>query len=283
MKIVFSGHESKGAWKIRAKQMAGYLNAKLDPTFESKKADLVILIKLPEEKILEKIKNADVPIVWDVLDCWSQIPKNNMSSWNQQQMMEWFKNKLELVNPVCVIAATNRMKEDSLALGYKSETLHHHHRPKISINPIREEFKTIGIEGTPFQYGQWVKKIDAISKSLDLDFRANLDAAKDCLHKFDAIISIRQDTGYATKYWKSNIKLANAHASGTPGIFNREQGYLDTACGQELWADTEEEIIDGIETLKSYDLRRNIHEEFIKSAITLEQSAEEYKRILNSL
>jgi hypothetical protein len=94
---------------------------------------------------------------------------------------------------------------------------------------------------------------------------------------------MREHTGYAAKNWKSNVKLANAHGSGTPGIFSREQGYLDTASGYELWADDEIEIVEHLEQLKSYQCRKTISENFINNSLSIEKIAEEYKTFINKI
>jgi hypothetical protein len=283
VKIGFVGHESKGAWQIRAKQIAPFINARLDPKMSSLNYDLIILIKLPDLATYQRIKKAQVPVIWDVVDCWSQNQKLNMSTWDKESMLEWLKEKLEYIKPFTTIAATNVMSKDIESLGYKSKIIYHHSRPKIIKNPLRSELEIVGIEGSEFQYGSWGRKVKTICKNLNLIFKGNFDTSKDHLHKFDVVVINRDDNGYAVQNWKSNIKLSNAHASGTPGIFNREKGYEDVSSGYEQWADTEEEIVEAIEKLRSYDLRQTIHENFLKNTITLEQVAEEYKKFIASL
>lgn len=283
MKIGFIGHESKGAWQIRAKQIAPHLGAVLDSRMSRSNYDLVILIKTPEPKLVTRIKALNIPVIWDVIDFWPQRIDKTLSNHNRDQIMKWVKPFLESVNPKHIITATNKMKNDLESLGYNATTIYHHHRPKIKINPINKELRTIGIEGSMGQYGSWTEKLKTISRKLNLKFITNFTPGDDLLYTFDIVIATRGYTGYAPKNWKSNVKMANAHASGTPGIFNDEQGYKETACGHELWADTEEEIIEGIEKLRSYDLRQTIHENFLKNTITLEQVVEQYKSLINNL
>jgi len=284
MKIGFIGHESKGTWQIRARQIAPYLNADLDSNMNNLKYDLVILIKTPSPDLINRIKQNKIPVVWDVVDFWPQRIDRTLSNLNKDQIMNWVKPVLGSVDPKHIITATNTMKIDFESLGYKNcTTIYHHHRPKIKINPINKLCQTIGIEGSIGQYGSWIEKLKIISKKLHMKFTTNHSTLDDLLHTFDIVIAQRDFTGYAPKNWKSNIKLANAHASGTPGIFNTEQGYKETACGYEFWADTVDEIVECIEKLRSYDLRQNIHENFLKNTISIEQVIEQYKSLINKL
>lgn len=282
MTIAFVGYEGKGAWQIRAKQIAPLIEARVDPLLvKPTKCKAVILIKMPENPLLARIRKFNLPIIWDPQDCWPQNDKKNMSNNDRDSMLEWFDTSLKHVNPQLVIAASSKMQEDCISLGFKSEIIHHHCRPKIKINPIREQVSTVGIEGTPKQIGNWASRLENICKSLGFGFAANLDATRDALHTFDILVSQREHTGYASKNWKSNVKLANAHGSGTPSIFTREQSYTDTALGCELWADTEDEIVENLLKLKDYELRKSIHEKFLTHTQTIDNIANQYKQLIN--
>lgn len=283
MKVVFAGHESKGAWILRAKQIAPKLNAVLDPNFTSSKCDLIVLIKIPTPKILEKIICSGVPVIWDIQDCWSQTDKNNMSIWSREQILDYFRILLEKIKPIHVISASSKMKDDIKSLGFNSTVIHHHHRKTIQINPIREKLQVVGIEGSKFQFGDWIGKLDNLVKNLGLQFKVNLETNKDKLSLFDVVINVRAFDGYINTYWKSNIKLANSHGSGTPAICNRQQSYFDTESGQERWADSEEEIASCINELRNYETRLKIHQAFLENKISLEQVIEDYKKLFDNI
>jgi len=282
MTIAFVGYEGKGTWQIRAKQIAPLIEARVDPQLlKPTLCKAVILIKMPEKPLLARIRKFNLPIISDPQDCWPQNDKLNMNNHDKDTMIEWFDSSLKHVNPELVITASSKMQEDCENLGFKSVVIHHHCRPKIKINPIREQLSTVGIEGTPKQVGNWTKRLEKICTSLGLQFNANLDATRDALHTFDVLVSQREHTGYASKNWKSNVKLANAHGSGTPSIFTREQSYIDTAIGSELWAETEEQIIESLIKLKDYELRKSINQEFLEHTQTINNIASQYKELIN--
>lgn len=280
MKITFVGHESKGTWVIRAKQIAPYINAKLDANFTNDNCDIIILIKKPEQKILEKIIKSNIPIIWDIQDCWPQTLNKNLGNAPREEFLKYFEDLLGNIRPNVVLATSTQMKKDIENFGYESVIINHHHRKSISINPLREKLQVVGIEGSPFQIGTWEKKLNRICNSLNLKFRANLNTAVDKLAKFDVVINIRDNTGYAARYWKSNIKLANAHGSGTPAVCSREQSYLDNATGYEKWADTVDEIVAAIDELRPYEIRKEIHENFLKNKISLDDIGKEYQKMI---
>jgi len=284
MNITFAGHESKGAWLIRAKEIAPYLNAKLDPLFlNSNNCNLVIIVKRPEPEVINRIKRQSIPIIWDIQDSFPQLPKNNYGELSKDKILDYYVKLLKEISPTIVISTNSQMKKDIEELGFKSVIINHHHRKNITVNPLREKLITLGIEGSPFQYGKWQKKLHSICKKLNLTFKPNLNASKDKLHFFDVVVNIRSFDGYAAKYWKSNIKLANAHGSGTPAICSRSQSYLDTASGYERWADTEEEIITAIEELRPYEVRKEIHEHFLKHKIGIDDVVKEYQNLIDSI
>jgi len=285
MKVSFVGYEGKGTWQIRAKQIAPFIKARLDPNLlKPSECDAVILIKRPPENLLRRIQKFNKPIIWDIQDSWFQKKEDgNMSAYEKADIMKWLKDYLDIVKPIHVIATTSVMKKDLNSLGYSSTIINHFHRPNIQINPIREQLKIVGIEGTVMQYGQWPSKLKNICKKKNYVFLENFETSKDKLHTFDAVIAIREHTGYAATNWKSNVKLANAHGSGTPGIFGEEQSYKDTASGFELWASNEDQVLSSLEYLEPYDIRKNISENFIKNKISIEQIAEDYKALIDSL
>lgn len=81
--------------------------------------------------------------------------------------------------------------------------------------------------------------------------------------------------GYVSKHWKSNVKLANAHGSGTPFIGNRESGYEETATGAEYWADNMDEMRMALDWLESQTTREQISGRFMKHAYPVKYAANE--------
>jgi hypothetical protein len=101
----------------------------------------------------------------------------------------------------------------------------------------------------------------------------------------DIVVAVRagQACCYATTSWKSNVKLANAHGSGTPFIGNREFGYLETATGREYWADCAGELAMSFDWLESYTTRRDIHERFLQRAMPVSAAAAQLLEFLHGV
>lgn len=143
------------------------------------------------------------------------------------------------------------MAEDCEGFGIPVLWLPHHHRPGIARNPIREEIRKVGYEGSPQYINQWRPHIEAECQRIGAEFVVNPPRLADV----DVVLALRDAKGYAPRFWKSNVKLANAHGSGTPFIGCRESGYIETASGAEYWADNPVELRVAMDWLKSQSAR----------------------------
>jgi hypothetical protein len=89
------------------------------------------------------------------------------------------------------------------------------------------------------------------------------------LHECDIVVAVRDQVGYAPRHWKSNVKLANAQGSGTPIVCSREAGYLETAAGGVLFADTRDEMSAALDWLTPEATRRSYSRALIEGAPSL--------------
>jgi hypothetical protein len=107
----------------------------------------------------------------------------------------------------------------------------------------------------------------------------------DRLENVDAVLALRSPLwrSYPADHWKSNVKLANAHATGTPFIGAPEQGYLETASGREYWARTPAEVAMALDWLEPVETRRNIARAFLPAMISLETAATQMREALCAL
>lgn len=280
--ILVTGSGTSGSWKCRGEQLGGAVGARVVPRatrHDMSTADLVVIVKRPLPEIVEAARSLRKPIVLDMVDGYPQ-PHGNL--WERDDCLRWMSATLKAVKPVLAIGATEAMADDIRSLGYKAIHLYHHGRPGIQRNPIREHIRIIGYEGASHYVEHWSSKI-AIFCSKHGASVSIVDGKEDALFKFDIALGLRDHTGYAATHWKSNIKLANAQASGTPFICGFEKGYSETASGAEYFVKDYAGFCTAMDWLKEQRARQSASEIMMKSAITLESVAAQYKRALNEV
>lgn len=274
MKVLFTGKGTSGSWKIRGAQLAAALNAEAIPNAVNTDADVVVLVKRVEDRTLRAMHGRK--LVWDVVDSFPQQAGDNGNEWTEREAKDWLKREFERIAPHAVIAATQAMAEDLKGFGVPVLCLRHHHRPKIARNPIRERITVIGYEGSPTYLHGWRRAIERQCVRIGARFQFNPDRLADC----DVVLALRDQRGYPARRWKSNVKLANAHASGTPFVGCREAGYLETATGCEYWADTERELAIALDWLADQSTREQVSDRFVQAAYPVERAAQDLRTFL---
>jgi hypothetical protein len=88
--------------------------------------------------------------------------------------------------------------------------------------------------------------------------------------------------GYVQRHWKSNVKLANAHGSGTPFIGQRECGYLETQTGLEQWAECPDDLDNCFDILAGQYHRQTISKAFLAKRYTVGDAARDLKGFLSA-
>lgn len=279
MKLLVTGRGgATGSWQKRGEELGRAIGATVEPNANSVKGyDLAVVVKRPRADLLKRLRTRGVPVVWDVVDAWPQ-PEGNL--WNREQCMAWLRTKVETVRPIAIVAATKAMAKDCEEFGVSVFHLPHHARPGINRNPVRDRVAVLGYDGWEQYLGRWKTVLERECEQRRWRFVVNPRHLAD----LDVVVALREQAGYAVRFWKSNVKLANAQGSGTPCILNREQGYLETSCGAECWADTDDELRNGLDMLgASYDLRRALSEQLLMVAPSLPAVAEGYKAWLTTL
>lgn len=274
MKILFTGRGTSGSWKIRGAQLAAQLGAEAIPNVVNAECDVAVLVKRVEDRTLRVLR--DCKRVWDVVDSYPQQAPTFGNNWNEREAKDWLKREFERIQPHAVIAATSQMSADLKVFGVPVLWLKHHHRPKIARNPIRERIAKVGYEGSPTYLHGWRKAIETQCKRIGAEFVFNPDRLADC----DVVLALRDQKGYPARHWKSAVKLANAHASGTPFIGGRESGYMEIATGCEYWADTERELGIAFDWLADQSTREQIHDRFVQAAYPVERAASDLQYFL---
>lgn len=254
--------------------MVQAMGAVAHPMVSSTDADIVVGVKRMPDQLLHALRGK--PLVWDVVDSHPQPAGNE---WDERKCLRWLEQEIERVRPIAVIAATKRMAKDLEAFGLPVLWLPHHHRPGIERNPIRERIEVVGYEGSPGYVERWRKVIERECERIGARFVVNPERLADV----DVVLALRDSSGYAPRHWKSSVKLANAHGSGTPFIGCRESGYLEMATGAEYWADTSAELRMSLDWLADQSTREMVADRFVQAAFPVEAAAAKLKEFLCAL
>jgi len=278
MNFLMTGTGASGSWKIRGEQLGREIGAKVQPkALDVGGYHFAIVVKRPPLDLLERLQKAEVPIVWDVVDAWPQ-PLGN--SWGRSECMAWFRQSIQRIKPVAIVAATHAMAEDCAEFKVPVIALPHHGRPGLARNTIRKEVRCIGYEGGEQYLGRWSQSLTAECSRRGWKFVVNPESISD----LDIVVALRDWSGYAPRHWKSNVKLANAQASGTPFIGSSEAGYLEMAIqGRERFANTPYEVSVALDQLTPYEERLRVSSSMLVSAPRLSDVATKYKQWLKTI
>jgi hypothetical protein len=281
MKILFSGNGKSGSWKIRGDQLGNACNGIIKPhaTLDDiKQADVVVVVKRVTSQLLSDLQKAGKPWIFDVVDFY---PQPACTSWTRGHAISWVRNKISEYKPNGIIWPNKCMEYDCSLPDIKSIVLPHHYRPNIRINPIRESIKTIGYEGSRDYIGSWLYPIQKECLYRGWNFIINPLHLAD----LDIVLAVRDKSvaGYCQRHWKSNVKLANAHGSGTPFIGNLEQSYLETATHYEQFADCKIGLKRAFDALDNYEIRKATQRSFLKASISVDEIAKKLIGFANGL
>jgi len=279
MKILVTGRGGRaGSWACRGLQLGGAIGATVKPMAtrgDAQQADIAIVVKRTPEEVMTALRGRRW--VFDVVDFY---PQPEASYWSKAQAVAWVKDRIRTLNPTAVIWPTQRMAEDC-AVDKPSFCLPHHHRPGIERNPIRETITCIGYEGAAPYIETWMPAIRRECERRNWQFLLNPGRLAD----LDVVLALRggDHEGYVQRHWKSNVKLANAHGSGTPFIGQRECGYIETSSGAEYWIEDPDALGVCLSLLESRSTRQNVQDTFLPCAFTLEKAASQLLKFLHGL
>lgn len=280
MNLLFTGRGGAGSWEVRGRQLGAACDAVVQPLASveaCKAADFIVVVKRTPAVLLDALQRSGKPWVLDVVDFY---PQPACAGWSREESISWVRSQVRALNPNAVIWPTMRMQEDC-SDGRPALTLPHHHRPNIARNPIREEVRTVGYEGRPLYLGGWEALLQRECRRRGWRFVTNPAQLAD----LDIVVAVRGDhwQSYAARHWKSNVKLANAHGSGTPFVGNPEWGYMETGSGCEFWVDSGAHLPEAFDRLTPRSQREQVADRFVQKAYPLEKAAEDLCRFLRSL
>jgi len=279
MNLLFTGRGGQaGSWAIRGEQLGHACKGKVKPLAtrtDVEAADVTVVVKRVSEPLLLAL--AGRPWVYDIVDAY---PQPESARWTQGEAVEWASRHIAKLNPTAVLWPNQRMRDDCDD-GRPGMVLKHHHRPGIKRNPVRKEVQAIGYEGASAYLDGWIPAIERECKRRGWKFVVNPAHLAD----LDIVLALRggQWDGYAARNWKSNVKLANAHGSGTPFVGQRECGYMETASGAEYWADEPKDLAVCFDRLEHVSAREQVSDRFVAKAYTLEQAAKDLTDFLRAL
>lgn len=278
MKVLVTGRNRSGSWKIRGEQLGVAIGAHVE--IDARKVtgfDVAVVVKRTPLNTIHRLRAAKIPIIWDIVDAWPQ-PEGN--SWGKDACMRWLREEFEMIRPNAIIAATQRMMFDCTEQKFKVPLLWlPHHSRDEEVNPIREKVKVVGYEGGERYLGHWQGWLEEECQARGWKFVINPERLAD----LDIVTAFRYYGGYAASNWKSNVKLANAQGSGTPCILNREAGYTETANGGEIWANDREQLRMALDELAPVKVRRERSEILRKAAVNISDVAKAYTAWLSQL
>lgn len=277
MKILVTGRGSSGSWKVRGEQIGHALGAMVKPLAglsDMRAADVILVVKRVPDELLANLRRSGRPWVYDIVDAY---PQPECSMWNREQAIAWVRNYVQRLRPAAVIWPNQRMRDDCNG-DIPGGTVYHHCRPGMRRNPIRERILTVGYEGSERYIHEWLPVIERECRARGARFVMNPPD----LAALDVVLALRggERDCYCTRQWKSNVKLANAHGSGTPFIGASECGYIETRCGAEYFVDRPHELGQALDWLEARQAREAIGERFFAARLPLERQAGEVRAIL---
>lgn len=246
MRLLVTGRGTSGSFQIRGEQLGNAIGARVERDAKNIDCDAAILVKRANNDLMERLQG--VPVIYDIVDAWPQPAGND---WNEADSRAWLEHRVKTVKPAAIVAATEAMAEDCRRFGLPVLALPHHARPGQALNPIRDTVTRVGYEGGAQHLGWWAPFMREECARRGWEFVLNPDS----LAELDIVIAVRGLKGYAPTRYKSNVKLANAQATGTPCIVAKESGYLETATGGELFAADKNSMREALDKLTDWETR----------------------------
>lgn len=271
-----TGRGSSGSWQIRGEQLGRAIGATVLPrAIDVGAFDVAVVVKRPPADLVHRIHGAGMPLVWDVVDSWPQ-PDGN--TWSRDECMAWLRDQVRRWRPTAIVAATRAMERDCEEFDVPVLALPHHARPGLVAAAIRP-LRVVGYEGGAQHLGSWGPRLELECRRRGWSFVVNPPSVAEC----DVLVALRERRGYAPLLWKSNVKLANAQAAGVPIICAREAGYVETASGAEVFADTLPELVAAFDLLEPASERLARTTTMLRATPTIDSIATDYLRWLKSL
>lgn len=220
MKLLMIGADSQGSWQMRGVQLGRVLGARvtLSPTAADVRwAEAIVLVKRAACAWASLVKDAKVPVLWDVLDFWAQPQGNGRV---EADLVREVRQTAAAIKAVRLIGATQAM---ATAIG--GDYLPHHCRIGLSPTPIRARAGIVGYDGSKRYLGAWLPALERACAALRLTLVINPPD----LRTVDVLVSLREGRwdGWACREWKSGVKYVNAIVAGRPILSQPTAAYTE--------------------------------------------------------
>lgn len=226
MNVLFVG-TGNGSWIMRGKQIGAALGARVTshPNGEDWHwADVAVLVKHAGLGYASQAQHYDVPIIWDVLDCWQQPEQNGLSVEEGKALIAGMAAQIK---PAVMIAATQRMADDIGGV-----YIPHHCRIGLTPKPVRDRVSTVAYDGQKKYLGRWYRVIEDECRRRGWRFAVNpIDLAQ-----ADILVAFRDGKwdGPLCQAWKSGVKFVNAMSAGRPIVTQDCQGVAEVPLQQHV-------------------------------------------------
>lgn len=269
MNVLFTGKGTSGSWKIRGEQLGkavgGTVVKDADPKTMSQH-NAIFFVKRVSDFHYERLRKAVVPWIWDVVDAWPQ-PGGN--SWGRERALEWLRMELRRLRPDGVVFPTRAMEEDADWYTPSLVLPHHANTEYVrATRPVSEKIRVVGYEGSFHYLGKWLPTLE--KECSKRGWQLNIGTR---LFDADVVVALRDTTGYTSPAWKSNVKLANAHALGVPAVCCVEKGYVEFSAGTERWVTEPKDLSEAFDELEPHEFRVSLRERMLASVIPVERVA----------
>ncbi len=274
MKILITGKGSSGSWKCRGEQLGGEVGRVVPKASlrECKAADVIVVVKRLHPSFFRNMLASGKPWIWDLVDFY---PQPLCAAWNRQQAISWVHAQIDRAKPSWLIYPNQRMADD---IGLPGTVIYHHAKPWITPRCPKAEIKTVGYEGAEY-LGKWRPALEKECAQRGWQFRTDLP-----VEQIDIAVAFRDGVhaGYCQRKWKSNVKLANAHAAGVPFIGNPDAAYLETGTDDEIFIKHPDELGYAFDLLTPIEVRERIHDSFTKHAVRLLDVAQQLRGVCSA-
>lgn len=278
--ILVTSSLMQGSWAIRGEQLGPAIGAIAVPNAlpdQIKAAHLIVIVKRASASLLTRIRAAKKIPVLDLVDPWPQ-PAGN--AWDGHDAAAWMKSYVEGFAPAGVVCTTDAMRH-AVPRWIPALVLPHHARAAQAVNPIREHIRSVGYEGSVRYLDGWCEQLNAECARRGWSFVVNPRS----LAEVDIVVALRGGRwrGWPTDNFKSNVKLANAQATGTPIILLPELGSVESASGGEVWIEQPSELAGAFDLLTPLGERQARASVLRAGAPRLDEIAKRYRRWLDAL
>ena len=258
-----------GAWRVRAEQIAArrtnWTAIKVPTEAELKRHDIICFVKKPSFDVHDAAKRLGKMTVYDVVDGWNQPEENNAANTMGEARRHFSNRWQDWARYDAHIFANRRMWEDLSTLSRCPTYIYHHSNPELTMALLRETAQIVGYQGAEEFLGEWRPVIEEACTAHGLRFVVNPDDYS----SIDIGFAVRSAEwgGYLPSTYKSNVKVANFMATGTPCLVGSgELSYHEVAQGGISFFSTPDQLRAGLAGLLPLAARQAAREKLLAAA-----------------